>query len=59
MVEAYGQHGVTENDIDILMAVDSGRGVVYDGEESEDDSPAGYFEALCRPGRNPKVVANW
>lgn len=49
----------------MLLSVDSGREVKYDGEQGEDVSAGAiaYFDQLCtREGngkRDPRVVVNW
>lgn len=55
------QYGLPERDVDVLMALDAGRGVGYDGEVG--GGAVGYFETLCQGGRGrrrePKIVVNW
>ncbi|THV05019.1 glutamyl-tRNA amidotransferase [Dendrothele bispora CBS 962.96] len=56
--------GLTENNVDILLNLDANRELNYDGDEAIVDGQAtlgavAYFEELCRPARNPKVVINW
>lgn len=48
--------GLSQRDADVLMSVDSGRDVRYDGELAR--GAVGYFDAVAR-GRDPKVVVNW
>ncbi|KAF7967986.1 hypothetical protein HWV62_32393 [Athelia sp. TMB] len=49
--------GLSERDADVLMSVDSGREVGFDGEPGNGGAVA-YFDALSQ-GRDPKVVVNW
>jgi len=57
------QYGLSERDVGVLMAVDAGRGVGYDGEVG--GGAVRYFEMLCQAGggvegrREAKVVVNW
>jgi aspartyl-tRNA(Asn)/glutamyl-tRNA(Gln) amidotransferase subunit B len=52
------QYGLSERDVDVLMAVNAGRGVGYDGEVG--GGAVRYFETLCRAGgKDAKVVVNW
>ncbi|RDB20205.1 Glutamyl-tRNA(Gln) amidotransferase subunit B, mitochondrial [Hypsizygus marmoreus] len=64
------EYGLSQRDVDVLLAVDSGREVKYDGEIGDADAGAvAYFDRLCAgratPGsssperRDPKVVVNW
>jgi len=48
--------GLSERDADVLMAVDSGREVGFDGELGK--GAVAYFDALAQQ-RDPKVVVNW
>jgi aspartyl-tRNA(Asn)/glutamyl-tRNA(Gln) amidotransferase subunit B len=48
--------GLSERDADVLMTVDSGRGVGFDGELEK--GAVAYFDALAQQ-RDPKVVVNW
>ena len=50
------QYGLQQQDIDVLLSVDSGKDVAYDGGIGY--SAVRYFEAAAQ-GRNPKVVVNW
>lgn len=59
-------YGLSERDAEVLLNVDSGREVKFDGEEAEENSGAvAYFDRLCRRQstrerpRDPKVVVNW
>ena len=53
------QYGLLTRDVDVLMAVDSGREVGFDGEVG--GGAVAYFDQLCQDGerRDPKVVFNW
>ncbi|THH14303.1 hypothetical protein EW146_g6012 [Bondarzewia mesenterica] len=48
--------GLTQRDVDVLMTVDSGREVRFDGELGQ--GATAYFTALSN-GRDPKIVVNW
>ncbi|KDQ64199.1 hypothetical protein JAAARDRAFT_27825 [Jaapia argillacea MUCL 33604] len=48
--------GLTQRDTEVLMTVDAGREVGFDGELGQ--GAVAYFDALSR-GRDPKVVVNW
>ncbi|KAG6861985.1 hypothetical protein C0995_009169 [Termitomyces sp. Mi166 len=60
-------YGLSERDIEVLLRVDSGREVQYDGKNSgSNPSAVAYFDRLCaghgsKEGarRDPKVVVNW
>lgn len=54
--ERLKRHGLSQQDIDVLMAVDSGDEVGFDGRLNL--GAVMYFEALAN-GRNSKVVVNW
>jgi aspartyl-tRNA(Asn)/glutamyl-tRNA(Gln) amidotransferase subunit B len=54
--ERLACHGLTPQDIDVLMAIDSKNEVRFDGQRSP--GAVTYFEALAK-GRNPKIVVNW
>ncbi|KAI0254809.1 Glutamyl-tRNA amidotransferase B subunit [Lactifluus subvellereus] len=54
--ERLALHGLTPQDVDVLMAVDSGNEIGFDGQRSA--GAVRYFEALTK-GRNPKTVVNW
>ncbi|KAI9513292.1 Glutamyl-tRNA amidotransferase B subunit [Russula earlei] len=49
-------HGLTQQDTDVLMAVDSGNEVDFDGRLNH--VAVTYFEEVSK-GRNPKTVVNW
>ncbi len=55
--ERLVHHGLTQNEIDVLMAVDSGHEVGFDGRQGH--GAVTYFEALLTNGRNSKTVINW
>lgn len=48
--------GLSQRDTDVLMAVDSGREVGFDGEHGK--GAVAYFDALST-SRDPKAVVNW
>ncbi|KAG2751208.1 Glutamyl-tRNA amidotransferase B subunit [Suillus brevipes Sb2] len=48
--------GLSERDTDVLMAIDSGREVGYDGELGK--GAVSYFDSLAQQ-RDPRVVVNW
>lgn len=48
--------GLTPRDTEVLMAVDSGREVGYDGILGQ--GAVAFFDAVSY-GRDPKVVVNW
>ena len=56
-------YGLSERDVDVLLNVDAGREVRFDGEPG--DSAVSFFDKLCTTQRaaggrrNPKVVVNW
>jgi len=52
-------YGLSAGDVDVLMSIDSGRDVKFDGEPSR--GAVAYFDELCagRKLRDPKVVVNW
>jgi aspartyl-tRNA(Asn)/glutamyl-tRNA(Gln) amidotransferase subunit B len=54
--ERLARHGIAPQDIDVLMAIDAGNEVRFDGQRSP--GAVAYFEALTK-GRNPKAVINW
>ncbi|KIM76374.1 hypothetical protein PILCRDRAFT_77807 [Piloderma croceum F 1598] len=49
--------GLSKRDTEVLMSVDSGREVGFDGEPGSGGAVA-YFESLSK-GRDPKIVVNW
>lgn len=57
MRQRLRSQGLSERDTDVLMSVDSGREVGFDGEPGNGGAVA-YFDSLSR-GRDPKVVVNW
>jgi aspartyl-tRNA(Asn)/glutamyl-tRNA(Gln) amidotransferase subunit B len=54
--ERLARHGLSPQDIDVLMAIDAGNEVRFDGQRSP--GAVAYFEALTE-GRNPKTIINW
>ncbi|KAJ8472672.1 hypothetical protein ONZ51_g8362 [Trametes cubensis] len=48
--------GLSERDVDVLMDVDSGREVGFDGELGR--GAVAYFDQVSR-GRDPKAAVNW
>ena len=48
--------GLSRRDADVLMDVDSGREVKFNGELAP--GPIAYFDTISH-GRDPKVVVNW
>ena len=48
--------GLSQRDTEVLMAIDSGREVGYDGALGY--GAVAYFETVAQ-GRDPKVVVNW
>ncbi|KAF5370736.1 hypothetical protein D9758_001818 [Tetrapyrgos nigripes] len=55
--------GLTSNHVEVLMNLDADREINYDGDVNGDDpsvmGAVAYFEELCKPQRNSRVVANW
>ncbi|KAI0303985.1 Glutamyl-tRNA amidotransferase B subunit [Russula brevipes] len=54
--ERLALHGLSQQDIDVLMAVDSGNEVGFDGRLNH--GAVTYFEVLTK-GRSSKMVVNW
>ncbi len=50
------EQGLSQRDVEVLMDVDSGREVRFDGELGR--GAVAYFEEVSR-GRDPKTVVNW
>ncbi|KAG8740636.1 hypothetical protein FRC10_004094 [Ceratobasidium sp. 414] len=50
---------LSPRDADVLMNVDTGADVGFDGEPPSRLGAVAYFESVARGGRDPKVVANW
>ncbi len=48
--------GLSQRDVEVLMDVDSGREVGFDGQLGH--GAVAYFDEVAR-GRDPKVVVNW
>ncbi len=70
LIDTYEPFGVTQIDIDVLMGLDTGRDIGYDGEDNinldettrqdTDVSAVTYFETVCvDKNRDPKNVINW
>jgi hypothetical protein len=60
LLDTYLPAGVTESDIDILLGLDEGREIGYDGRDPPSSpSAVAYFEKLSSSGRNAKAVMNW
>lgn len=51
------EQGLSARDAEVLMSIDSGREVGFDGEMGHGGAVA-YFDSLSE-GRDPKVVVNW
>ncbi|CAE6493091.1 unnamed protein product, partial [Rhizoctonia solani] len=56
LISAYK---LSARDVDVLMGVDAGADVGFDGEEPLRLGAVAYFESVVREGRSPKTVANW
>jgi aspartyl-tRNA(Asn)/glutamyl-tRNA(Gln) amidotransferase subunit B len=53
-------YNLSSRDVDVLMSVDAGRDVRFDGEMG--GGAVAYFEEVCAPkalSRDPKAVVNW
>ena len=50
------ERGLSTRDVDVLMTIDSGREVGFDGELGS--GAVAYFDALAT-NRDPKIVVNW
>ena len=48
--------GLTPRDIDVIMSVDAGREVGFDGDLGS--GAVAYFDAVAL-NRDPKIVVNW
>ncbi|KAK0212659.1 glutamyl-tRNA amidotransferase [Desarmillaria ectypa] len=70
LIDTYEPFGVTQTDVDVLMGLDTGRNIGYDGEDNAnldeashndtDISAVAYFEMVCADkNRDPKNVINW
>ncbi|KIY73039.1 Glutamyl-tRNA amidotransferase B subunit [Cylindrobasidium torrendii FP15055 ss-10] len=61
LLDRYESQGVSVNDVDILMGLDTTRLVPFDGEHSTQDMGAvDYFEQVVDNGRrSAKAVSNW
>jgi len=58
------RYGLSDRDVEVLLSIDSGNDVNFDGRSLEVDiGGLAYFDQLCtgRSGnrRDPKIVANW
>lgn len=49
--------GLSERDADVLMSIDAGKNIPFDGEPSTTGAVA-YFDRVAER-RDPKLVANW
>jgi aspartyl-tRNA(Asn)/glutamyl-tRNA(Gln) amidotransferase subunit B len=58
-VRLQADYGLSVRDTDVLMTVDAGRDIKFDGEPG--NGAVSYFEELCATGkgRDPKAVVNW
>lgn len=59
-------YALSDRDVDVLLNIDSGREVRYDGEDPGESGAVRYFDRLVEgsgnaagKSRDPKVVANW
>lgn len=52
-------YNLSPRDVDVLMSIDAGADVGFDGEPPSRLGAVAYFESVVRGGRDPKVVANW
>ncbi|KAG8707868.1 hypothetical protein FRC08_000246 [Ceratobasidium sp. 394] len=50
---------LSPRDADVLMHIDTGADIGFDGEPPSRLGAVAYFESVARGGRDPKVVANW
>jgi aspartyl-tRNA(Asn)/glutamyl-tRNA(Gln) amidotransferase subunit B len=50
--------GLSARDTDVLMTVDAGREIGFDGDQTISKGAVAYFDKLSE-GRDPKVVVNW
>ncbi|GJJ07212.1 hypothetical protein Clacol_001412 [Clathrus columnatus] len=50
------QYGFNQQDVNVLLSIDAGRDVPFDGETGQ--SAVSFFEETVK-GRNPKTVFNW
>ncbi|CEL59257.1 aspartyl/glutamyl-tRNA amidotransferase subunit B [Rhizoctonia solani AG-1 IB] len=50
---------LSSRDVDVLMGINAGSDVGFDGEEPSRLGAVAYFESVVREGRDPKIVANW
>ncbi|KAJ1308346.1 hypothetical protein OPQ81_004056 [Rhizoctonia solani] len=56
LISAYK---LSPRDVDVLMGVDAGADIGFDGEDPSRLGAVAYFESVVRGGRDPKIVANW
>jgi aspartyl-tRNA(Asn)/glutamyl-tRNA(Gln) amidotransferase subunit B len=49
--------GLSDRDVDVIMSVDAGDQVPYDGEPKTNGAVV-FFDKVAQ-GRDPKIVANW
>lgn len=59
-------YALSDRDVDVLVGIDSGREVRYDGEDPGESGAVKYFDKLVEgvgapkgKKRDPKIVANW
>ncbi|KXN89467.1 Glutamyl-tRNA(Gln) amidotransferase subunit B, mitochondrial [Leucoagaricus sp. SymC.cos] len=60
-------YGLSDRDVEVLVGIDSGREVRYDGEDPGESGAVRYFDRLVEgvgssqagKKRDPKIVANW
>jgi len=52
------QYGLNTRDVEVLMSVNSGIDVGFDGEPGSQGGAVQYFEEVA-VGRDPKAVVNW
>jgi aspartyl-tRNA(Asn)/glutamyl-tRNA(Gln) amidotransferase subunit B len=51
---------LSPRDADVLMGIDAGADIGFDGEAPSRLGAVAYFESVVRGGgRDPKIVANW
>ncbi|XP_006456722.1 hypothetical protein AGABI2DRAFT_211794 [Agaricus bisporus var. bisporus H97] len=59
-------YALSDRDVDVLLNIDNGRDVRYDGEDPGESSAIKYFDRIVKNAgdgngkrRDPKLVANW
>lgn len=54
-------YNLSPRDADVLMGIDAGSDIGFDGEPPSRLGAVAYFESVVRSGqgRDPKIVANW